>query len=101
MPTWENFSQGIPKYAIEAYSAVDPWFYPILLLGIIGYIYGCMNSITSAIIAILITLGIFAATTSIFTGTGVSYLTQFLYIVTLVGLSMLIVSLILHKRRFV
>jgi len=97
MDLWTNFTRSIPQYAEEAYSAVDPWFYPILFLGIIGFIYSSMNSITTAIIAILITFGIFATTTSIFTE--VSEMTQFLYIITVVGLTMLIVTLILNKRR--
>ena len=97
MDLWTNFTRSVPQYAVEAYSAVDPWFYPILFIGIIGFIYTSMNSITAAIIAILITFGIFATTTSIFTE--VSELTQFLYIITVVGLTMLIVTLILSKKR--
>ena len=97
MGIWTNFTRSIPQYAVDAYAAVDPWFYPILFIGIIGFIYTSMNSITVAIIAILITFGIFATTTSIFTE--VSELTQFLYIITVVGLTMLIVTLILNKRR--
>lgn len=96
---WGNFSEGVPQYAMEAFSAIDPWFYPIVLFGIIGYIYGCMQSVTSAVIAILITLGIFAVTTSIFEG--VPEMTQILYIITILGLTMLLVSLLLHKRRVV
>ena len=96
---WGNFTQGIPEYAVDAFSAVDPWFYPILLVGIIGYIYGCMNSATSAIVAIIITLGIFGVTTSVFEGEGIPIVTQFLYIITVVGLTLLIVNLMLHRRR--
>lgn len=82
MDIWGNFTQGIPQYAIEAYSAVDPWFYPILFVGIIGYIYAAMNSITSAVIAIIITMGIFATTTSIFAD--MNELTSLLYIIALI-----------------
>jgi len=96
---WGNFSEGVPQYAMEAFSAIDPWLYPIVLFGIIGYIYGCMQSVTSAIIAILITLGIFSVTTSIFEE--VPEMTQILYIITILGLTMLLVSLLLHKRRVV
>ena len=96
MTTWGIFTgEGIFEYAIEAYSAVDPWFYPILMIGIVGYIYGCMNSATSAIIAILITFGLFATTTSIFEQT--SEIIILLYLITIVGLTFLVVTL-LTKR---
>ena len=96
---WTNFTAGIPEYATESFAALDPWFYPLLFLGFIGYIYGCMNSVTSAIIAILMTLGIFAVTTSIFEQT--TQMTQLLYIITVLGLTMLIVRLISKNRRYV
>jgi hypothetical protein len=94
---WTNFTNSIPEYATDAFSAVDPWFYPILFAGIIGFIYSSMNSVTTAIIGILITFGIFATTTSIFVDT--PEVTQLLYIITVVGLTMLITTLVLNKRR--
>ena len=96
---WGNFTRGIPEFAQESFSALDPWFYPLLLFGIIGYIYTCMKSVTSAVIAIIITLGIFGATTSIFEGEGVPYMTQMMYIITIMGIAMLLFSLISHRRR--
>lgn len=98
---WTNFTRGVPEYATDAFAAIDPWFYPLILFGIIGYIYTSMQSVTSAIIGILITLGLFTVTTSIFAAEGVPMMTQFLYIVTLIGLTMLILSLLLRRSRMV
>jgi len=82
---WTNFTRSVPEYATDAFAAIDPWFYPLMLFGIIGYIYGCMSSVISAIIAIFITLGLFAVTTSIFEQT--PQLVQILYIITVIGLT--------------
>ena len=94
---WVNFSQGIFEYSVESFSAVDPWFYPLLLFGIIGYIYTSMHSVTAAVVGIIITLGIFGVTTSVFEG--VPELTQILYLITIIGISMLLFSLLIHRRR--
>ena len=96
MDVWANFSSGIAQYATDAFSVLDPWFYPIIFIGVIGYIYTCMHSVTVAVVAIIITLGLFGATTSIFAG--VPEVTQLLYIISIIGITMLIVTLILKRR---
>jgi len=96
---WGNFTNGSVEYAVQAFQAVDPWFYPIIMVAIIGYIYTAMNSVTAAVIGIIITLGIFGATTSIFEAEGIAQMTQFLYVVTIIGISMLLLSLVTYKNR--
>jgi hypothetical protein len=87
---WTNFSGGIFEYALSAYNNLEPWTYPLIFLGVIGYMYSATHSVITAIVAILITFGIFATTTSIFVD--VPDLGLFLNIVTLVGISALIFS---------
>lgn len=95
MDVWSNMTSNFPKYATDAYSAIDPWFYPILFLGIIGYVYAYTKSVVVASVAILITLGLFGVTGFV----GVGTLGNFLYIVVAIGLGSLIITFIKNYRR--
>jgi len=94
-PYWENFTSSIIDYARSAYVDVEPWFYPMLFLGIIGFIYAGMKSLVAAVVGIII---IFAT----FVGTGIfeeTYETNlFFYIIAIVGIAMLIFAVILKGR---
>lgn len=95
---WSNVtSEGIIEYAVAAFDAIDPWFYPLVMLGFIGYIYGCMHSAIAAVIAIIITIGLFAAGTNIFIQT--SELTILLYLITVIGIAFFITTLMLRRRN--
>ena len=94
---WANFTQNPPQYIVEAFSAIDPWFYPLVFLGIIGFVYGATNSIISAVIMILIMFGLFAGTTSIFSG--IPEITQFLYLIAILGITLLVVTFFLKRRN--
>jgi len=96
MDVWGNFTESIPDFAVAAYSAVDPWFWPLVFVGIIGYLYTAMNSVTVAIIGILVTFGLFATTTNFLHG--IPEITQFLYLVTIIGITMLLFTLFLNRR---
>jgi len=85
---WSNFSD-MPTYMIDAFGAVDPWFWPLIFIGVIGFLYTASDSVTVAVVGILVTFGLFGAT-SVFEG--VSEFSMFLYIVALVGISLLIVT---------
>ena len=98
LDVWSNMTKNFPKYATDAYSAIDPWFYPILFLGIIGYIYAYMRSTTVAVVAILITFGVFAATTTVFNQADT--LVTFMYIVVIIGIVSLIVTFVMHNKRY-
>ena len=96
MDIWGNFSRSIPDYITSAFSAIDPWFYPLLFIGIFGFLYTAMNSITVAIVGIIITFGLFATSTSVFSG--IPEITQFIYIITIIGLTLLFTTLFLSRR---
>ena len=95
---WGNFSSGIIDYAMSAYSSLEPWVYPFILIGIIGYVYAVMNSITVAIVAIIFTLGIYATTTSIWISAPVNDAVMFLYLVSVIGIGLLIAMLFIKRR---
>lgn len=93
---WDNFTNGVFDYAMSAYASLEPWVYPLLFMGIIGYVYAVMNSLVVTIVAIILTLGIYAGTTDVFAA--VPDVTLFLYIVTIIGLVLLIGTLFWKRR---
>ena len=90
---WTDFSSGIFDYAISAYSNLEPWTYPLIFMGIMGYVYVASKSMTAFIVSVFITLGVFATTTSVFAD--VPNLNLFLFIVTVFGMSLVILALVL------
>ena len=101
MSLWSNFTNGTIQYAFEAFQAVDPWFYPLFFLGIIGYIYTCMHSVMAAVAAILLTFGVFTfgyGATDVFEA--VPEFTMFLYLMTCFGIVFFIATLVQNKKRF-
>lgn len=95
---WDNIIEpGFLQSAKDAFSQLEPWFYPFLIVGIIGFLYTGLNSITVAIVGILITFGILAATTGIFNQ--IPTFTQFFYIITIIGLTLLFTTLFIKYRR--
>lgn len=93
---WDGFTQFM-TYSINAYSSMQPYVYPIIIFGILGWIFAYMRSVVVFIVAGLITLAMFVGTTAIFTQ--VSAITLFLYIITIVGIPLLIVSVILAIQK--
>lgn len=94
---FDEFTSGIPDYAVSAFNAIDPWFWPLVFIGIIGFVYAAMSSVTLAVIAILITFGMFATTTTIFVD--VPEISLFLYIIAVIGITVLIAALFISWRR--
>lgn len=94
---WTNFSSGILDYAMSAYSSLEPWVYPFIFVGILGFIYATMQSVTVVVVGILFTLGIYAVTTNVFAD--VPDVTLFLYIVSIIGIALLITALFIKRRN--
>ena len=94
-PIWENLTNGFINYSLDSYNILGIWLYPLLLLGIVGYIYASMHSITVAVVGIIITIGVFASTSMIFVN--VPIITQFLYIIVVLGICMLLVGVFIKR----
>jgi hypothetical protein len=84
---------------METFAPMQPWFWILFFGAIIGYVYLSMQSITATIVAILLVFGIFGTTAIGGFFADVPIFSQFLYIITLVGLTALIGGLVM-KRRF-
>lgn len=94
---WDNFtSEGIFDFATSTYASLEPWTYPLVILGILGFVYATMNSIIVTIAGIIFAVGIYGVTTDIFVD--VPDITLFLYIVSIIGITLLIAMLVIKRR---
>ena len=93
---WQNFTDGILDFAMTAYGSLEPWTYPLIFVGIIGYVYATMQSIIVTIVAIIFTFGIYAVTTNVFAD--VPDVSLFFYLISIIGISLLI-GAFAYKRR--
>lgn len=60
---WTNISGNWSEWVTSAYTGVlGDWFWPLVFIGIIGYIYAINKSVTSAAVAICLVFGIFGIT---------------------------------------
>ena len=94
---FENLSSGIRDFSMAAFSSVEPFTWPLFFIGIIGFIYAGMHSLVVAVVGILITLGTFVGTTTIFTD--IPELTQFLYIISIIGIALLLAMVVIKTRQ--
>lgn len=90
---WSNFSGGFFEYAMDAYGNLEPWTYPLIIVGIIGYVFMATRSVTATVVSIFIALGIYATTTSIFDN--VPSLNLFLWCIAIVGIPLLLFAIVL------
>ena len=94
---WTNFSDGIVDYAMDAYSNVEPWVFPLIFIGIIGYVYAATHSVVTAVAAILITFGLYATASTMNVFGDVPDISLFMYLIALVGIASLVFTLFMRK----
>lgn len=93
---WTGFMDGLIDYGMSAFDPLGIWKYPLLLVAIIGYVYACTQSVTVAVVAIIITFAAYGTTTNVFAY--VPDISLFLYIVTIMGITLLLVTLFIKRR---
>ena len=82
------------EYCWSAYDVLGPYKYPLLILGIVGYVFLYTRSATLAIVTIIAAFSIFAST-GMFAGTQI--LNSFLGTMTILGLASLLLAFIIKK----
>lgn len=89
--------QGFIDWALEAYTVLfGVWVWPLIFIGIIGYVYAVNKSATSAAVAICLIFGIFGIT-GIFADVG--EFSQFSSLIALFSIAGGFVALFLNKNR--
>jgi hypothetical protein len=92
---FNEFIQGILQYARNGYADLDIWFYPIIFVGIFGFIYAGTQSVTVMIVGILVTFGLYGSTLFV----EIPVINNFFYLITIIGIVMLIVALMTKKIK--
>jgi len=95
---WENFTtNGIINYAMSAYSNIEPWLWPFILIGIGGFIYAAMQSLVVAGVGLIILFGALAGTTDIFSA--MPEPTQLAYVIVIIGFTTLLAGFFVKIAR--
>lgn len=94
---WEQITDGFMDFIFSTYDTLEPWFYPLIFVAIVGYIYLGMNSIIAGVAAILAVLAVYGGTTDIFND--VPDLELFFYIIVIIGVASLIIAFVIKHSR--
>jgi hypothetical protein len=83
------------EYCWSAYDVIGPMKYPLLVLGIVGYVFLYTKSATLAVVTIIVAFSIFGGT-GLFAGSQV--MNSFLGTITIVGIASLLLAVIIKKE---
>jgi len=96
---WTNISGDWAGWLMTGYDNVfQHWTYPLIFLGIIGYVYCVSRSAITAAAAICLIFCIYGAT-SIFRYADVAEFSMLGWIITIVAFAGLFTTLFVSKRR--
>jgi len=92
----EIMDQGFIDWALSAYETLfGVWMWPLIFVGIVGYVYAVNKSATAAAVAICLIFGIFGIT-GIFADVG--EFSQFSYVIALFSIAGGFVAVFLNRR---
>lgn len=96
---WSNISADWPDFILSGYQNVFAnWTYPLIFLGLIGYIYCINRSAISAAAAICIIFGVFGVT-GIFAYEDVAEFSMLSWVIVVAAFAGLFTALFTSKRR--
>jgi len=96
---WSNISSDWAEFIMSGYTNIfENWTYPLIFLGVVGYVYCVNRSAMSAAAAICLIFGIYGVT-GIFRFPEVAQFSFLSWIITLVSFSGLFTTLFLKKYR--
>lgn len=86
---------NIISWAMSAYDGFGIYKYPLLILGILGYVYMATKSITLFIVAVIVTFAMFGSTNVFADVWEISWL---LSIISVIGIVSLVMAVLLKKE---
>jgi len=96
---WSNISSNWSEFAISGYDSIfGNWFYPLVFLGIAGYIYCINKSAISTAALICIVFAVFGVT-GIFRYPDIAEYSLLSWIVVIVSFSALFTTLFIRRYR--
>lgn len=91
---WDSLSSGFFDYAMSAYDSMGDWVYPIIMLGLIGWLFGVTNSVIAAVAGIIVMVGLYGTSVLV----DVPDVLFILYIIVLFGIASLFTVLFVKNR---
>lgn len=96
---WSNITGDWAGWIMTGYDNIfQHWTYPLIFLGVIGYVYCISRSATTAAAAICLFFAIYGGT-AILGYPDVAEFSQFGWIITIVAFAGLFTTLFVSKRR--
>lgn len=96
---WTNISADWVGYIMKGYDSIfNHWTYPLIFLGVVGYIYCVNRSAMSAAAAICIIFGVYGIT-GIFRYGDIAQFSLLSWVIVIVSFSGLFTTLFIRKRR--
>ena len=92
---WTEFTNGFMDYAMGAYDSLGDWGYPIIMLGLIGWLYGVTGSLVAAVAGIIVMVGLYGVNVFV----DVPDILFILYLITLLTIASLLTALFIKNRR--
>lgn len=87
---------NIINWAMSAYDGLGEYKYPLIIIGILGYVYMATKSITLFVVAVIVTFAFF--------GTGVlanvPEVSMLFSVITVVGIVSLLMAVLLKKEGY-
>ena len=95
---WTNISGNWMDFFMSGYTGIfENFTYPLIFLGIIGYVYCITHSAMGAAATICLTFGIYGVTGVFATGSSAEF-SILSWLITLISFSALFVTLFVRKR---
>lgn len=96
---WTNISSDWIGYILSGYDSIfNHWTYPLIFLGVVGYIYCLNRSAMSAAAAICIIFGVYGVT-GVFRYGDIAQFSLLSWTIVIVSFSGLFAALFIRKRR--
>jgi len=96
---WSNISGNWSEFVLFGYKGIfGNWTYPLIFLGIIGYVYAINRSAISAAALICILFGVFGVT-DIFATSSTAGFSLLSWVITIVSFAGLFVALFMRRRN--
>ena len=94
---YSNISQNWMDFFLGSYKTVmGVWVWPLIFLGIVGYVYAVQKSATAAAVALCIIFGIFGATDVL---SNAGEFTQFAYLMSVLSIAGAFTALFIKHRK--
>jgi len=96
---WSNISGNWSEFILSGYKGIfGNWTYPLIFLGIIGYVYAINRSAVTAAALICIIFGVFGVT-DIFATSSTASFSLLSWVITIVSFAALFVTLFMRRRN--